>query len=121
MQVRRILHVSHSTPDLDVAERFYGDVLGLRAAARPTTIRIAGAWFDVGDASLHLNARQAGPPAGGPHPLHTCLGVADLDEAVQTLRRHGVAYTEAGSLASRQIWLLDPSGNTLELQQDSPS
>lgn len=119
MEITRLLHVSRSVVGaLDDATTFYSEALGLSVAQRPD-LAVPGQWFTVGDSQLHLNARPAGhDPGSGPRPDHVCLGVADLDALLQRLDRRTVSYTIGGSLAGRQVWLRDPAGNVVELQED---
>jgi len=50
---------------------------------------------------------------------HDCLAVADLHPAIRELDDRGIAYRQAVQGADNvQIWITDPTGNTIELQQD---
>lgn len=120
MQIKRLLHVSRGVGNqLDAAAVFYADVLGLPILHRPATIEVPGLWLAVGDTQLHLNGRRAGPDQGdGPRPDHLCFAVDQLDAAVAELSAAGVHVVDAGSLAERQVWLRDPAGNAIELQQE---
>jgi catechol 2,3-dioxygenase-like lactoylglutathione lyase family enzyme len=51
---------------------------------------------------------------------HYCVAVDDLDAAIAELESLGIEYQRAVQGKSTvQIWIADPAGNTLELQQDS--
>ena len=120
MKVTRILHASINVQgSLDATRGFYADRLELRAAARPDIPGVAGHWFRIGDAQLHLvDAPSRGAPAIDPTGPHLCLGVEDLDAAVAELEDGGIPYERARQGDVVQIWIVDPSGFTVELQQD---
>ena len=63
------------------------------------------------------------PPGGPPSTAtghHYCVAVADLDAAVAELEERGIDYQRAVQGESTvQIWINDPAGNTIELQQDT--
>jgi catechol 2,3-dioxygenase-like lactoylglutathione lyase family enzyme len=122
MKVTRVHHVSVNTGDVPVGEMadFYRDVLGLSDVARPDIPGIAGHWHAVGDAELHL---VGAPPRGTPPDAtgnHYCVAVDDLDGAIAELEARGIVYQRAVQGAGTvQIWIADPAGNTIELQQDT--
>jgi catechol 2,3-dioxygenase-like lactoylglutathione lyase family enzyme len=124
VKVTRFHHVSVNTngTELDEVAAFYRDVLGLGDKARPDIPGIPGHWHLVGDQELHL---VGAPPQGTPIDStghHYCVAVADLDAAVAELEERGIAYQRAVQGESTvQIWIRDPAGNTIELQQDSTS
>ncbi|MGO9874969.1 MAG: VOC family protein [Acidimicrobiia bacterium] len=121
MNVTRFHHVSvntNSTP-LDAMIDFYRDVLGLADVTRPEIPGIPGHWHAVGDQQLHL---VGAPPWGTPIDStghHYCVAVADLDTAVAELEERGIEFQRAvQGPGTVQIWIIDPAGNTIELQQD---
>ena len=120
MKVTRILHASVNVEGtLDSAAAFYASVLGLVPAARPTIPGVAGRWFSVGDAQVHLvDAPCRGAPRIDPTGPHVCFGVEDLDAAIQELEAGGVPYERGAQGDVVQIWITDPSGFTIELQRD---
>ena len=99
------------------SRKFYADLLGLEAADRPE-LGIPGYWFKAGDGQVHLVG--APPGNGGIDPVgnHYCLAVDDLEGAVKELEVAGVAYLKAGDGDAAQVWVCDPAGNTIELQQE---
>lgn len=117
-----MLHVSINTSApgaLDATRAFYADLFALPTAPRPPIPGIDGHWFTVADAQLHLVGAPAeggdGPDPTGPH---CCLGVDDLDAAVAELDERGIAWRDAWQGPVRQVWIRDPSGATIELQED---
>jgi catechol 2,3-dioxygenase-like lactoylglutathione lyase family enzyme len=121
MRVTRFHHVSvnaNGSSVEDMAE-FYGDVLGLGDKDRPDIPGVPGHWHIVGDQELHL----VGAPGSGEvidtTGNHFCVTVDDLDEAIAELEGRGIDYVRAvQGVDTVQIWIADPAGNTIELQQE---
>jgi catechol 2,3-dioxygenase-like lactoylglutathione lyase family enzyme len=122
VKVTRFHHVSVNSHDapLDEMVAFYGDVLGLGDQARPEIPGVPGHWHVVGEQELHL---VGAPPAGSgidPTGNHYCVAVDDLDVAIAELEQRGIEYLRAVQGESTvQIWITDPAGNTIELQQET--
>jgi catechol 2,3-dioxygenase-like lactoylglutathione lyase family enzyme len=122
MTVTRFHHVSVNTngAPLDELSAFYQDLLGLAPKARPEIPGVPGRWHAVADQELHL---VGAPPRGTPIDStghHFCVAVDDLDAAVTELEERGIAYERAVQGESTvQIWIRDPAGNTIELQQET--
>jgi len=122
VKVTRFLHVSvntHHTPLEDLVA-FYRDVLGLGDKARPDIPGVPGHWHVVGDQELHLVGAAPQRTPIDSTGNHYCVAVADLDAAVAELETLGIEYQRAVQGESTvQIWIRDPAGNTIELQQDT--
>jgi len=124
MKITRILHASVNHADaIGPTTAFYADVLGLSTAHRPD-IGIPGAWLDVGDAQVHLVGFPSGDGDIDPTRHHICFGVDDIAVAKTEFDAAGVAYVSAmqnqGHRQVEQLFCVDPSGNTVELQEDRP-
>jgi catechol 2,3-dioxygenase-like lactoylglutathione lyase family enzyme len=121
MKVTRFHHVSvnsNNTP-LDDMVGFYRDVLGLGDRPRPEIPGIPGHWHAVGDQELHLVGAPPSGPGIDPTGHHYCVAVDDLDAAITELEARGIEYLRAVQGGGTvQIWITDPAGNTIELQQD---
>jgi catechol 2,3-dioxygenase-like lactoylglutathione lyase family enzyme len=122
VKVTRFHHVSVNTNGTSIGElaNFYRDVLGLGDKPRPEIPGVPGHWHVVGDQELHL---VGAPPQGTPIDStghHYCVAVADLDSAVAELEARGIEYQRAvQGKGTVQIWIRDPAGNTIELQQET--
>jgi catechol 2,3-dioxygenase-like lactoylglutathione lyase family enzyme len=121
VKVTRFHHVSVNcnAATLDEMVSFYEGLLGLDSKERPEIPGIPGHWFDVSDQELHV----VGAPAQGSGidstGNHYCVAVEDLDKAVAELEDRKIPYERAVQGAGTvQIWINDPAGNTIELQQD---
>jgi catechol 2,3-dioxygenase-like lactoylglutathione lyase family enzyme len=118
MKAVRINHVSvNCEGQLDATRRFYAEMFGLGDAKRPDIPGIGGHWFSVGDAQLHLVDARASGAAIDPVGDHWCIEVEDIDAARTELEASGITYVEGAQGPVVQIWVTDPAGRTLELQQ----
>jgi catechol 2,3-dioxygenase-like lactoylglutathione lyase family enzyme len=118
VKVTRILHHSFNVEgDLDGCVEFYRR-LSLTDTPRPSIPGVAGHWFGVDQAQVHLVDAPAGDTDIRPTGPHVCFGVEDLDAAVAELEGAGIPFVQGWQGAVRQIWVADPVGNTIELQQD---
>lgn len=122
MKVTRFHHVSVNTngASIDAVANFYREVLGLDDMPRPEIPGVPGHWHAVGDQELHL---VGAPPRGtriDSTGHHYCVAVDDLDAAINELDERGIDYERASQgEGTVQIWINDPAGNTIELQQDT--
>jgi catechol 2,3-dioxygenase-like lactoylglutathione lyase family enzyme len=122
MKVNRFHHVSVNCHDasLDDMVAFYGGLFELDDVPRPEIPGVGGHWHAVGEQQLHV---VAAPPRGTPIDStgnHYCVAVDDLDAAIAELEARSVPYRRGVQGESVvQIWLNDPAGNTIELQQDA--
>ncbi|MGP0069572.1 MAG: VOC family protein [Isosphaeraceae bacterium] len=109
--------------DLDQAEWFYGDVLGLTVRGKEVGRHV---FFQVGDRSMLLVFRAEAtlrgehlPAHGARGPGHFAMGVTadDLDAWRERLRAHHVAieHEEAWERGGHSLYFRDPAGNSVEL------
>lgn len=127
MTPARVLESALYVTDLDVAEHFYGQVLGLEAAGK---FPGRHAFFKCGQSIVLLfNADATGvPPKAGvrlPVPPHGAMGQghlcfaaseAEIDRWRARLAEHAVAIEAEFEWpkGGRSIYFRDPSGNSLE-------
>lgn len=121
MRVTRLHHVSVNTngTPLEAMVAFYRGVLGLPDEVRPEIPGVPGHWHVLGDQQLHVVAAPPRGPGIDPTGQHYCVQVEDLEAAVGELDEREIPYVRGHQGADTvQIWLTDPAGNTVELQQD---
>ena len=120
--IDRILETILYVDDLDAAERFYRDILGLEIDSRQPGLFL---FFRCGPSMLLLFEPEAAStgrnvPAHGAHgPGHACFAVAEseLEDWRQRLETAGVAIEQTVDWprGGRSFYFRDPAGNSLEL------
>ena len=114
MQPRAVHHVSINVDDVERAQRFYVDMLGLRLRDDRPDFGFGGAWLDAGAQQVHLI--EAPPPR--PVGQHFALLVDDLAATVDELRAQGITVSDPSPVGPNlQAFLSDPAGNQVELHQ----
>lgn len=110
--VRTLNHVTLFVSDVARSVDFYRTLFGLRVQSR----QAAGTNLAVGDGPAFLGVFSAG--AGTPAIHHVCLGVErfDADAVLQTLERRGVNARIRPRGETRELYLTDPDGITVQLQ-----
>ncbi|MBW4601206.1 MAG: VOC family protein [Calothrix sp. FI2-JRJ7] len=112
------LHTAILVTDLEKAEHFYGEVLGMSKIDR--VIKFPGTWYQVGDYQLHLIVAKevVNKPKHekwGRNP-HIAFSVSDLDAAKQRLLNYNFPIQPSAS-GRPAIFTQDPDGNVIELGQ----
>jgi len=121
MKVTRFHHVSVNCHDASLADMdaFYTRVFGLDDVPRPDIPGVPGTWKGVGDLQLHIVGAPPRATRIDSTGNHYCVVVDDLTAAIAELEAKGIEYKRGVQGASNvQIWINDPAGNTIELQQD---
>jgi catechol 2,3-dioxygenase-like lactoylglutathione lyase family enzyme len=125
MKITRMNHAAVNVlGKVEEAHAFYTEVLGLPQVPiqvpgmPPVQESDIGFWVEQEGVQLHVIGRE--PMGGTPDPTqaHVSWYVQDLDEATQTLAGQGLEMRVMGEGQHRIIWVLDPAGNIVELQQD---
>ena len=137
IKVKRMDHVALRIDDVDASAAFYSEVLGLprvtpemgtmtpaemnefRAVLQSRTqtpIATGGLWIQVGENQIHMLRSEKTQGRINPFGAHLALEVEDFAAARQALDDRNIPYVEApDGPPTHQLWLLDPSGNTVEL------
>lgn len=120
---KRLAHVCIGAVDLDAAEGFYVDALGMEKAFEfyRASQRI-GFYVKAGETTfLEVFATDAAPKNGSSLIKHFCLEVEDLDTVISRLSDCGleVSAKKMGADNAWQAWITDPSGVRIELMQYS--
>ena len=120
LKLESVGQISRTVGDIAQAERWYGEVLGLKHLYTFGKL----AFFDCGGTRLYLTAEQ---PAGTESILY--LKVADIRAAYATLCARGVEFSGAPHLVHRHAdgteeWMAffkDPDGRPLALMSQARS
>jgi glyoxylase I family protein len=115
MDVVGLHHVALNVDDLDASLAFYVDVFGFTVLDRPD-FGIPGAWLQAGTHQVHLVVE---PAAQHDPRQHFALQVRDVEAVAADLEAAGLTVRRAPYVpgAGRQLFLRDPSGNRIELNQ----
>lgn len=119
MKITRCLHAAILVSDLERAEHFYGQILGLEKVDR--VLKFPGAWYEVDGFQIHLITNPA-PAAELQDPekwgrnRHVAFSVANLDEAKEQLIKHNCPIQTSAS-GRAALFTQDPDGNLVELSQ----
>lgn len=118
---KRLAHVCIGATDLDAAEAFYVDALGMELAFEfyRAGQRI-GFYLKAGDTTfLEVFASDAADTDAGSLIKHFCLEVEDLDTVISRLSDRGIEASAKlmGADKAWQAWITDPSGVRIELMQ----
>ncbi len=121
-EIEAIVETAIYVDDLEAAEAFYRDVLGLEVLGREAGRHV---FFRVGNSVLLAFNPQATlkgdmlPPHGARGPGHVALGVRAeaLDGWRRRLGDHGVAIEKEVNWprGARSLYFRDPAGNSVEL------
>ena len=119
MQVIKCLHTAILVSDLEKAEDFYSNVIGLSKVDR--ILKYPGVWYQVGEYQIHLIVRSnlkrelQNKEKWGRNP-HIAFAVNNLGEAIARLQSggHQVQMSSSGRAA---LFTQDPDGNIIEISQ----
>lgn len=119
MQIIQCLHTAILVSDLEKAEYFYGQVLGLTQVDR--VLKYPGAWYQIGDHQIHLmvdasfSSKKYNEQKWGRNP-HFALAVVSLEEAIAQFKQHNYPIQMSAS-GRPALFVSDPDGNVLEISQ----
>ena len=133
--IRQLAHLNFVTNDLERIIDFYVNKLGLNVkfTLEDRQGRPFGHYFECGNSTFieffdqALAAEEWGGNvealSAGTRYKHFCLEVVGLDDYRARLIGRGVQVSEItmGMDNSRQAWISDPDGNSIELMEYGPS
>jgi len=119
-QILRLQHAAVTVPSdgLEVARKFYTEILGLREVARPPELHDRpGIWYSLGATELHIQTRENVPHEKGDR--HPALIVDDIDAWRERFAAHNVDVIDQPTIYNRRRFnVRDPFGNLLELMTE---
>ena len=123
LKVEGVTHWSIPVNNLDEAEEFYGELLGLAAVGRLGNNTMS--CFNVGDHNILLCERPTTVDGrsvedGGAHHSFT-VSPETFEQACKVFHERNVpidhlTYRARGVFTGRELYFFDPSGNRLELR-----
>jgi catechol 2,3-dioxygenase len=117
-------HVVIKVRDLDEAERFYAETLGIpiqsRSESEQMTFFTLGQHHDFAIIAIGAAAGASSENAVGTHHIafKVAGGVAGLREAKARLESEGVTVAPVDHHVTKSLYFSDPDGNALELYAD---
>ncbi len=119
--LNQIGQLAVTVDDVDAAERFYRDALGLRELYRFGSL----VFFDCAGVRLLVEKSNRSPFV--PHSSIVYFRVADLGVTAGALEARGVVFSQRPGLVAEMedhdLWMAffkDPAGNLLALMQEAP-
>lgn len=119
MQITKCLHTALIVSNLEKAEHFYSNILGLSKVDR--ILKYPGIWYQIDQYQIHLMldislpSALANPEKWGRNP-HIALSVTDLEAAkIQLIAHNCPIQTSASGRAA--IFTQDSDCNIIELSQ----
>jgi catechol 2,3-dioxygenase-like lactoylglutathione lyase family enzyme len=120
MKIIKSLHTAILVSDLEKAEYFYSNVLGLSRIDR--TLKYPGIWYQIGDYQLHLivdpnfQLQRQNPEKWGRNP-HIAFATDNLEDLKNYLESLGYPLQMSAS-GRAALFVGDPDGNMLEISQN---
>jgi glyoxylase I family protein len=120
VQITGLHHVALNVHDVDESIRFYTDVLGFEVVTSRPDFGFEGAWLQAGTNQVHL---LGAPDAQIDRAQHFALHVDDAEAWAVHLESKGLKCRRSMYVAGagRQVFLRDPSGNRIELNEPDRS
>ncbi len=130
LKTGRVNHIALKITDVEKAREFYETIVGLEKLPRPQ-VNIPGVWFQLGDGALHLIGGESKNDGRiDPTGPHIAVQVDNIEDTKAALKAKGIEFLDAAALIARlnlndeqkkmvgkQVWVRDPDGNVLELQE----
>jgi len=121
LTLSQVGQVSLTVDDIDAAERFYGEMLGLRKLFRFGDL----AFFDCSGVRLFIEKANSKPFTPASSVLY--FRTPDIGLAFHQLKSRGVSFVDTPHLIApmedHDLWMTffkDPSGNTMALMHEAP-
>lgn len=121
MQLNQIGQIARTVSDVDAAEKFYGELLGLRKLYRYGDL----VFYDCAGVRLMLSKPENGEPVQPGGAIY--FKVADLFHAVAELKSRGAAFVDTPHLIApmpdHDLWMTfvkDPDGSLVGLMMEAP-
>ena len=119
MQVTGLFHAALAAWDLDRAETFYREVLGIQRHATPSYFPNTVVFLDLGNTMIHLVRYKDEFSRGDYQAHHLAIEVDDLEAAMAAVKAAGcrVLNDIIHRPDMRCFNFLDTEGNRVELTQ----
>jgi catechol 2,3-dioxygenase-like lactoylglutathione lyase family enzyme len=115
-----LFHATLPVWDLERAERFYRELLGIQRHARPSYFPKSVVFLDLGNCMIHLVRYGDDVPRPDPRSTHVAIEVDDVEAALEQVKAKGLTILHeivARPDGMRCFYFLDLDGNRVELVQ----
>jgi len=115
----KMMHIGLIVADLDVASRFYENILGLSRIERPN-LNFDGLWYGLSEGQqIHLMRldnpyQDCDKPSHGGRDHHVAMQTDDFNTVYMRLEQASIDFTMSKS-GRNALFCRDPDGNTIEL------
>jgi len=115
-----LFHATLPVWDLERAERFWHELLGIERHPMPSYAPNSVVFLDLGNTMIHLARYGDDVPRPDPRSTHVAIEVDALDEAIAEVKRRGLTVLREslrrpdGALS---FYFVDTEGNRIELIQ----
>lgn len=119
MQIMQCLHTAILVSNLEKAEHFYSNILGLVKVDR--NLNYPGIWYNVGNYQLHLMVNPnykntlLNTEKWGRNP-HIAVAVNSFSDAIARLQSQGLPL-QMSSSGRAACFTKDPDNNVIEISQ----
>ena len=120
VQVKSLFHATLPVYDLERAETFYREVLGIQRHPTPSYFPATVVFLDVGNTMIHLVRYKDEYSRGDYQAHHLAIEVDDLEAALERVKASGMRVLSekfTDRVDMRCFNFLDTEGNRVELMQ----
>ena len=119
VQVKSLFHATLPVYDLERAETFYRDVLGIQRHRTPSYFPATVVFLDVGNTMIHLVRYKDEYSRGDYQANHRAIEVDDLEGAMEKVKGAGMKVLSdfVDRPDMRCFNFLDTEGNRVEIMQ----
>lgn len=114
-----LFHATLPVWDLDRAETFYRELLGIERHATPSYFPNSVVFLDLGNTMIHLVRYGDDVPRPDPRSTHVAIEVDDIDTALAQVRERELTVLSDGIVTRadgmRCFYFLDLDNNRIEL------
>ena len=115
-----LFHATLPVWNLDRAERFWKELLGIERHALPSYAPGSVVFLDLHNTMIHLVRYGDDVPRPDPRSTHVAFEVDNLDQAIADVRSRGLEVLRdafARPDGARSFYFVDTEGNRVELVQ----
>jgi catechol 2,3-dioxygenase-like lactoylglutathione lyase family enzyme len=112
-------HIALHVKDIQLAAKFYGEVLGLEKIEVPDNLKAIRAWFKIGtDQQIHLLAGREKEVTNDRNGGHYAIFVKSIAQAENYLKAKQIQHhVQVRFDGVKQIYFADPDGYLIELNE----